>query len=287
MEKRWSTSSWVTALLLTACGTTTPPVQAPPPVQPRAGSSPAAEPALPVSGPSAPVEELDLPLGAITLTGAVDALTGGGEVGFLLLTDSPQELLPKFSGMHPEARVQADGLLVGEGLLPAEVEPRHLAATFLVDHDQPVFDELAKQLPPGTTAEQVREFVTRHFQTIRYGDFWTASRAATARTGDCSEHAVVVAALARKVGLPARVVVGYVMLPEATPAFALGHAWTQIYEHGRWLHIDATPIGSQGRAYLMSGEMTDESVAYATNLMSLFSALSIKQIRIVEPSPPG
>lgn len=55
------------------------------------------------------------------------------------------------------------------------------------------------------------------------------------RRGDCSEHAVLLAAMCRAAGIPARVVMGWVY---ALGTFA-GHAWTEVWA-GDWYALDAT-----------------------------------------------
>jgi transglutaminase-like putative cysteine protease len=54
------------------------------------------------------------------------------------------------------------------------------------------------------------------------------------RRGDCNEHAVLLAALARAAGIPARVVAGAVY---ANDGFYY-HAWTELWL-GRWVSADA------------------------------------------------
>ena len=66
----------------------------------------------------------------------------------------------------------------------------------------------------------------------------TATEVARTRTGDCTEHAVLLAALARARGLPARVVVGLVYVP-SLGGFAY-HMWNQIWCDGAWRFFDAT-----------------------------------------------
>ena len=55
------------------------------------------------------------------------------------------------------------------------------------------------------------------------------------RAGDCNEHAVLLAALARAVGLPARVVAGVVYLDGAF----LYHAWNEVWLGDGWVSVDA------------------------------------------------
>jgi transglutaminase-like putative cysteine protease len=60
------------------------------------------------------------------------------------------------------------------------------------------------------------------------------------RQGDCSEFAVLTAALCRAVGIPSQVVAGiaYVKDFEGHEGFG-GHAWAQAYIAGKWVGLDA------------------------------------------------
>ncbi|MCB0218606.1 MAG: transglutaminase domain-containing protein [Chrysiogenetes bacterium] len=77
-----------------------------------------------------------------------------------------------------------------------------------------VFDNLAKQNVVGVP---------------------NALEALETRSGDCNEHATLLVALARSVGLPARVAVGLVHLQGSF----YYHAWTEFYV-GQWVSADAT-----------------------------------------------
>ena len=66
----------------------------------------------------------------------------------------------------------------------------------------------------------------------------TATEVARTRRGDCTEHAVLLAAIAKARGLPARVVVGLVYVP-SLGGFAY-HMWNQIWCDGKWCYFDAT-----------------------------------------------
>lgn len=54
--------------------------------------------------------------------------------------------------------------------------------------------------------------------------------------GDCNEHAILLAALARSEGIPAKINVGLVYLDGAF----YYHAWNSLYIGGAWLPVDAT-----------------------------------------------
>ena len=57
-------------------------------------------------------------------------------------------------------------------------------------------------------------------------------------TGDCSEHAVLLAAACRNFGIPARVVVG--LIYDKSRGGFLYHMWNEVWISDRWLPLDAT-----------------------------------------------
>jgi transglutaminase-like putative cysteine protease len=62
------------------------------------------------------------------------------------------------------------------------------------------------------------------------------------KKGDCSEHALLLSALARSLGIPCREVMGLVYLGDWCQGFGL-HAWNEVLLDGRWKAVDAS-IGS-------------------------------------------
>ena len=71
--------------------------------------------------------------------------------------------------------------------------------------------------------------------------FATAAETARQLSGDCTEHSVLAAALARAAGIPSRVVVGLSyggpMPGDTTPKFYY-HMWTEVWT-GEWVPLDA------------------------------------------------
>ncbi|MCX7424155.1 MAG: lasso peptide biosynthesis protein [Planctomycetia bacterium] len=79
--------------------------------------------------------------------------------------------------------------------------------------------------------------------------FATAAEVAQTHEGDCTEHAVLLAALARAAGLPARAAIGLVYM-KSTQSFGY-HMWTEVYLGDRWIPLDATlGQGGVGAAHL-------------------------------------
>jgi hypothetical protein len=279
------------ALVCGACGTATS-SGAPP-----ASHAAASEPASPAPAPGHPPDsdaradgatlQRRAPFGAITVSGDLARLRQQQAVGFLLHSREPERLLERYATIHPEARRHEQGVLMAAGALPAAIEARHRAPSFLVDFDQPAIAELLARLNLAldSTAglDALRESVARQFETITYGTFWTASRAAKLRSGDCTEHAVVLAALARARGLPARVVIGYVMLSDGERGMALGHAWNEVHDGTRWQRVDATEQVGPEVAYLVIAELVDEGPGFARSLLDSMEILRVDSIEVVAP----
>jgi len=75
--------------------------------------------------------------------------------------------------------------------------------------------------------------------------FATASEVARTLSGDCTEHAVLLAALLRADGIPSRVASGLVYLEQYSgerDVFGY-HMWTQAWIGGRWIDLDAALPG--------------------------------------------
>jgi len=61
------------------------------------------------------------------------------------------------------------------------------------------------------------------------------------RRGDCTEHAVLLTAMARALGIPARVVTGVVYADRMSGASRVfvPHAWAQAWIDNRWISFDS------------------------------------------------
>jgi hypothetical protein len=89
---------------------------------------------------------------------------------------------------------------------------------------------------PLRAAQRVQAWVYDHLEKRPAATIPNAVQVLQTRAGDCNEHAVLYAALARAVGLPARVVAGVVY---ADGAF-LYHAWDEVWLGERWVTVDPT-----------------------------------------------
>lgn len=150
-----------------------------------------------------------------------------------------------------------------------------LAPTRTLDAEDPKVVEAARKAAGRATGGAAAERLTRwvHERVRKEISFTlpTASDVVVSMAGDCNEHTVLYAAMARSLGLPARIATGVVL---AEGRF-LYHAWPEVYmtdEHGAgWVPVDPTfgdfPA-SAARIRLAIGEALDQAriVAVAGNL---------------------
>jgi hypothetical protein len=109
-------------------------------------------------------------------------------------------------------------------------------------------DQLVKQLATSILPEEhdhwklavgLEQLVHRRIQSKNFTQaFATAAEVAQSGEGDCTEHAVLLAALCRARELPARVAIGLLYVPNLN---GLGyHMWNEVWIHDRWVPLDAT-----------------------------------------------
>ncbi len=117
--------------------------------------------------------------------------------------------------------------------------------------------ELAHQAVGNTRSsaeavQRIESFVARYIDkpSMSVG-YASAAEVVESRQGDCSEFAVLTAALCRAVGIPAQVAVGVVYVEDFGNKWGfMGHAWTQAYvgtdAQGTWVGLDAAYKRSGG-----------------------------------------
>jgi len=96
---------------------------------------------------------------------------------------------------------------------------------------------------PEARAEALRRAVGSHITRKNFATaFGSASDAVRDRTGDCTEHSVLLAAALRADGIPSRVATGLVhgRFQGASDGGFAWHMWTQALVDGHWIDLDAT-----------------------------------------------
>jgi hypothetical protein len=138
-----------------------------------------------------------------------------------------------------------------------EAALKALEPTQFVQSDQKVIIDLARRAVGGTkdaavAVSKIEAFVADYVddKNLSVG-YASAVEVAESRQGDCTEHAVLAAALCRAVGIPSQVVSGLAYVEEwrtVVNGFG-GHAWTQAYVGDKWIGLDAAFRGTGRGGY--------------------------------------
>jgi len=126
---------------------------------------------------------------------------------------------------------------------------------YLQSDNEQVID-LARRAVGGSkdaaeAARKIEAFVAGYIEnrSLSVG-YASAAEVAASRQGDCSEFAVLTAAMCRAVGIPAQVVAGVAYVDDFLGQRGFGgHAWTQAYIGGKWVGLDASFRGGGRGGY--------------------------------------
>ena len=183
-------------------------------------------------------------------------------------------------GSSPEVEVDRDLYLRSTTYLPHESpQIRQLRDQALAS--------LSEEASQAERSEALRSFVAGYLVEKDLNTVLaTAAEVASRRSGDCTEHSVLLAALLRAAEIPSRVVSGVVYVEQfagESEIFAY-HMWTQALIGRRWHDLDATLSGTSfdaahialGTSALDSGQSALREMAQTLPLMGRL------EIRVLE-----
>jgi transglutaminase-like putative cysteine protease len=127
---------------------------------------------------------------------------------------------------------------------PGEMPKEFLKSNHFLRSDDAKVIQLAEQAvgterDPLRKALRIEQWVHKNLKNKNYSEaFATADQVARTLDGDCTEHAVLAAAMCRAVGVPARPAVGlvYVQVERAM----CYHMWLEVWVNGQWIGLDPT-----------------------------------------------
>ena len=224
-----------------------------------------------LAAPAARAESLYLH--ALPVTLAQPLATADVPLRLALHVQRPERLAEQLG--DPSAVVRDDALLLvlrGAPTLPGDPAQRHLDASFVVDWNEPAVAKLHAELVARHGAQPsldaLREFTAGAIPRKTYEHGWeTASAVAGGGAGDCTEHAVLAAALARSLRRPARVVLGVLLVVAPDAVQGYGHAWAEVHDGSAWRIVDATPVAQVASArHLPLLALEEEGPGYALSL---------------------
>jgi len=111
---------------------------------------------------------------------------------------------------------------------------------------------------PWKKARRIERWVHDNMRSLNFTEAMaTADHVARTLEGDCTEYAMLAAAMCRAVHVPSRTALGLVYADlRQGPALAY-HMWTEVWIDGQWIALDATlGRGSIGAAHI---KITDHS----------------------------
>jgi transglutaminase-like putative cysteine protease len=131
----------------------------------------------------------------------------------------------------------------------------YTASSYFINWDNEAVKGLAakavERLPAAASswekAAAVEAWVKANMKAFEFSQAMaTADNVAKSLTGDCTEYAMLSAAMCRALGVPSRTALGLVYAPgkDGKPYLAY-HMWFEVFAGGQWLPLDAT-LGQGG-----------------------------------------
>ena len=159
--------------------------------------------------------------------------------------------------------------------MPADMKPYLASTTFIQADDADMVAQARKIIGKRTNsldvALAIHDWVYEKMDKTPAISVPSAREVLRVMSGDCNEHTYLAVALARAVGLPARITVGLVYNEGAF----YYHAWPAVYV-GRWLEMDPT-LGQRAvdatHIRLLDGELRDQMA-----LMGMVGRLKIEHL---------
>ena len=207
------------------------------------------------------------------------------DIQFEFVTDNAQALVNSFTDWNGiSATIQGQStVVIKQKARPAFAGPAtdaYSAASFVIDFEEPSVKEFVSGFKAveghAFSPQQLAEYVNKYINDPTYiRGFDIASVVARQRSGDCTEYAVLTAALARALAHPARVVLGTAILNQGDALGAYGHAWVEVWYKGRWQIVDAAlfPVPFDEIYYMPVAALENEGLGYAMSLMSAYLSL--------------
>lgn len=163
--------------------------------------------------------------------------------------DSRQEI-KNVKGETFELHVRADKAMPGEEG-DEKAGPEYLENSYFIACGDARVKTIARtavgpETDPWRKALRIERWVRANMRSTNHEALATADHVAKTLEGDCTEYAMLMAAMCRAEGIPAKTAVGLIYADVKTgPTFAF-HMWTEVHVKGRWIPLDAT----LGRGYV-------------------------------------
>lgn len=170
-----------------------------------------------------------------------------------------------------------------------EMQP-YLSPNRLIESDNDKIKILAEQLKINSSVWDTSICIKNWVHENIGVDFKTGMSSAlevlNAKSGDCTEHAILTTALCRACGIPTRVALGYILSFDRNqePIF-VGHLWNEVFIDGNWYPIDSTgsdEIPNPFRLRIFSSSLLEQDIM---NKIAQFALTRDMKIALISVSP--
>lgn len=220
---------------------------------------------------------------------AVYRVTIQGEDPTRLLTSGNSQSIKPIAPDTAEVTVSAIPVPASSRTSGNGPGPEYLQPSPLIQSDDRGVVDHANRAAAGLTdpaqiARSMEKYVRENLKKRNMSTVLaSAAEVAKSLEGDCTEHAVLLAAMLRAQRIPSRIVTGLVYI-ENLSSFC-GHMWTEAWLGGQWVPLDATlGRGGIGAAHLKMGEssFSEKAVAPVAVFLPMLRALGRIKIDVVE-----
>lgn len=133
-------------------------------------------------------------------------------------------------------RPGVDGAVDTSAPTPDELAPNTLVQSDLPEIRKAALEAVGDETDPWKAALTLQTWTSRHMTFDAGIAAAPASELIRDRHGTCLGYSILLASLARADGIPSRIRLGSVYLEKMWG----GHAWVEVYTHGRWSPLDST-----------------------------------------------
>lgn len=146
---------------------------------------------------------------------------------------------------------------------------------------------VAGEMDPWKKAQRIEKWVNLNMKVTSDEALAPADHVARTLRGDCTEFAMLTAAMCRAEGIPSRTSVGLIYADVQTgPVFAF-HMWTEVLVRGKWVGLDATlGRGHVGATHLKIRDQSWHATYDQAPLLPVFGVLGRLAIEVVRTEGP-
>ncbi len=211
------------------------------------------------------------------------SLRHGGDPARLFVSDGSQ-IVTRLDPTQVEIVVRRIRPTEPSDMPNSAPEPQDSQPNSLIQSDDSLIQQMAAEIAPAeadtwTWLLACEKYVARTIERKALTEaFASAAEVARSKTGDCTEHAVLLAALCRARGIPARVATGLVAYQDMY-AF---HMWNEVWLTDRWVPLDATlGLGGIGAGHIKLGVSSLEGVSPFAALAPVLEVMGSLNLDIV------